>query len=139
MSKLERTLFYQLLVCATVLGVLGCGGSSEHVGVAGKVTLDGAPLEGVQVLFFQPNAGPERNFVAVTDAEGNYKLNSIRQDFTGVLPGSYTVTLTTAFAGPELKETDPMPPERVPPQFREQQFDVTAEGENTANFELTSN
>jgi len=48
------------------------------------------------------------------------------------------VTLTTAFAGPETKETDPIPREKVPPKFEKLKFDVPPEGTAEANFELTS-
>lgn len=133
-EKLVRT-----LTALCVLSLIGCGGGGEKlVGVSGKVTLDGAPLPKVRVLFYQPGAGPERNFMAVTDAEGNYTLETLRKEHQGAAPGKYQVTLSTAFLGPGQTEMDPIPPEKVPPKFRELDFEVPPAGTTEADFALTS-
>ena len=91
-----------------------------------------------KVLFYQPDAEPERNFVGETDAEGRFVLTTLRKERAGASPGKYVVTLTTAFAGPETLETDPLPREKIPPKFRTLQFEVPPAGTTAADFELTS-
>lgn len=119
--------------------LVGCGDSSGRVPVKGKVTLDGQPLEKVQVVFFVEGGGPETNFVAVTDSAGEFELKPLTQDGgAGVAPGKYQVTLSTAFAGPELLETDPIPPERVPRKFLRQEYEVPASGLEEIHFDLVS-
>lgn len=135
MIKVRRVLLGGRLLGAVLafLALAGCSGSSDLVPVSGKVTLNGSPLPAVRVVFYQPGAGPDRSFHAVTDAQGQYSLTTMQKDDKGVAPGQYTVTLTTAFADNEMQ---PIPKEQVPREFREQQFEVPPEGTTEANFEL---
>jgi hypothetical protein len=133
----SRGLWRLLPWLAAALAV-GCGGRSDLATLEGRITLDGEPLPAVQVVFYQPDAGPEKNFIGETDADGRFVLTTLRKEHQGAAPGKYQVTLTTAFAGPELLETDPLPRERVPPRFRKLEFEVPAGGTTEANFELTS-
>ena len=69
MSRLKRVFVVMLLILPT-----GCGGSGDmpDLGdVSGKVTLDGQPLVGVNVIF-HPSSG--RPAAAQTDSDGNYEL-----------------------------------------------------------------
>jgi len=115
----------------------GCQGGSS---VDGRVTLDGAPLEGVHVAFFPEGASVNDPtlFRGVTDAEGRYVLRNPVENKTGVPAGRYRVSLTTAVAGPNDDETKPLPPERVPAKLRDQKFDVPEGGTKEANFDLKS-
>jgi hypothetical protein len=120
------------------LALVSCSKGEGLVGVSGKVTLDGAPLPKCRVVFYQSDAGPEKNFMAITDAEGNYTLETLKREHEGAAPGKYQVTLSTAFATLEMIETDPIPPEKVPPQFRETEFEIPIGGTTSADFGLTS-
>ncbi|MGD9856121.1 MAG: carboxypeptidase regulatory-like domain-containing protein [Planctomycetaceae bacterium] len=64
-------------LCAAALALcLGCGGREfpELAPVAGTVTLDGQPLEGVLVSFYPMGGEGGRPGTDVTDAEGRYEL-----------------------------------------------------------------
>jgi hypothetical protein len=142
---------------AFILGIFiccaGCN-SGGGVDVSGVVTLDGQPLPGVQITFDRPELSPNENigYVGRTDAEGRYSLRPILGEGSGVPPGKYRVSLTTAVADPSAPPPPPPagrratiydespkpPPEKIPPKFRVQEFEVPADGTEEANFELKS-
>jgi hypothetical protein len=126
------------LILLTAATVAGCSGGTGAVPVEGRVTLDGKPFENVKVLFYVPGAGPETNYTAITDGDGRFKLTSLDGKQSGVLPGAYSVSLTTEYWAPDALETDPPPIERVAPELRDHEFEVTAEGTKKANIELSS-
>jgi hypothetical protein len=71
----------------------GCGDKGlVMVPVEGKVTLNGAPLEGADVVFRPENGRPS---FARTDAGGGYKLQYTRET-AGALCGKHKVSITTA-------------------------------------------
>jgi hypothetical protein len=142
---------------AFILGIFTCCagcGSGGGVDVSGIVTLDGQPLPGVHLTFDQPELPPNKNigYVGQTDAEGRYTLRPIMGDGSGVPPGKYRVSLTTAVADPSAPppprpagrratiydESPKPPPEKVPPTSRVQEFTVPADGTEEANFDLKS-
>jgi hypothetical protein len=125
------------------------------VDVSGVVTLDGQPLPGVHLTFDQPELSPNENvgYVAKTDAEGRYSLRPMMGEGSGVPPGKYRVSLTTAVADPSAPPprpkggratiydvSPPPPPEKIPPAYLggKLTFDVPAEGTEEANFDLKS-
>jgi hypothetical protein len=137
-------------LCVAVLGLIGlaCGGgcageASGLVPVEGTVTLDGHPLPRVQVMFDQPELSPNENkpYAGKTDDEGRYSLRSLMDNRAGAPPGHYRVSLTTAVAEPPYREDAPLPPERVPYQYRQGKlgYSVPEAGTKEANFNLTSN
>lgn len=76
-----------------LLLITGCGGEAEDLGepvaVSGKVTMDGKPAAGVEVLFNRTSEGGTgklREFVATTDAEGGFKMPA-------VFPADYRVMI----------------------------------------------
>lgn len=79
-----KTIKDGLLVVAVSLLTLqltGCGRVNDQpeLGqVTGTVTLDGAPLKGIEVVFFPDSGRPARG---KTDAEGKYELRYIREVF----------------------------------------------------------
>jgi len=83
-----------MLVGLTVLSVFGCSAekSLDTVPVSGRVTLDGAPVDGAKVVF-APASGGGSAASGVTDASGNYKLTTLDPD-DGALPGSYLVMIS---------------------------------------------
>ena len=133
----------------------GCGDRGDGVHVAGVVTLDGQPLPGAQVLFHQPELGPNENigYIGMTDAAGRYSLRPMMGEGSGVPPGEYHVSMTTALvdssapppqpgraATPFYPEERPTLPERIPPTYRTGNvtFPVPEDGTDAANFDLKS-
>jgi hypothetical protein len=76
------------VICAVAMvGLVGCGGGGEPapdlgapLEVGGKITMDGAPANGVNVTFarIDGDAPPDaRQFTATTDANGQYKFPKV--------------------------------------------------------------
>jgi hypothetical protein len=137
------------------LSASGCGSAGGGlVPVEGIVTLDGKPLADIQVMFDQPELGPKENigYTGRTNTEGRFTLRPTGKDETGAPPGKYRVSLTTyvdptAVAKPQsgvqqttifYPEAPPPPPERVPRAYRQQSFEVPADGTDQANFDMKS-
>lgn len=75
-----------------ILLISGCGGVSDQPelgDVSGKITMDGKPLIGVNILFI-PDSG--RPAGATTDAEGNYQLEYV-SGVSGTKLGSNRVVI----------------------------------------------
>ena len=84
-----------MLAGLTVLAVLGCETPTptlDTVPVSGKVTLDGAPVDGAKVVF-APASGGGTAASGVTDAGGRYKLTTLNPG-DGALAGSYLVMIS---------------------------------------------
>lgn len=84
-----------IVAVAAVLASGGCGKRGPAlIPVTGTVTLDGQPLEGVNVTFM-PVAGAEgEGGIAVTDASGKYELKQFRGTGKGTAAGEYRVTIS---------------------------------------------
>jgi len=145
------------ILAALVASCAGCGDGDGRVPVEGTITLDGQPLAGVHVLFDQPDLSPNENigYLGVTDESGRYELRPAMGEGSGVPPGEYRVSLTTAVAdrsappaqpprgrssSPFLPDVQPVLPERIPPAYRggKLTFTVPEDGTDTANFDLKS-
>jgi hypothetical protein len=87
---MARARFRPLLLVAALLPLPGCGGSSsdEGVTVTGRVTLDGAPLPGGQVVFEIANPAGQR--VGGIAEDGTYEVK-------GVPEGKVRVAVRTSF------------------------------------------
>jgi hypothetical protein len=83
-----------LLVCAAL--VWGCGGSDrpDTVPVSGKVTYQGNPVQGAQVVF-RAKEGGARNASGMTDPQGEYELTTFDTG-DGAALGTHVVTITKA-------------------------------------------
>lgn len=86
-SKISSVIGVLLLFCLT-----GCG--ERLCFVTGKVTLDGAPLADVNVMF--TTTTPEgKNAMGRTDANGVYTLQTLTNEVGGgTTKGNYTVTFS---------------------------------------------
>jgi hypothetical protein len=73
------------------LAALGCG-DGKPVRVQGKVTLDGAPLDGATVTFMS-SGDSMRPATGYTDQAGVFHLTSFKKD-DGAFPGEYRVLVT---------------------------------------------
>jgi hypothetical protein len=76
------------LAFVAVLGGAGCG---KTVGIKGKVTLDGQPVEGASVQFVPIGEGQPA--FGTTDASGVFTLSTFKQG-DGALKGEYKVTVS---------------------------------------------
>jgi len=110
------------------------------VGVTGKVTLDGQPLAGANVVFESPD---KRTARGLTDAEGKYAL-MYDSETPGALPGPKVVRITIADVGVEgggAGEGSAFTgKERLPARYNRQSkltADVSA-SQKTFDFELKS-
>ena len=128
----------RVMALALLTALIGCGPS--EIIIEGIVTLDGDPLEGVQVLFDQPDANNANGFAGRTDQDGHFSLKSVGEEISGDVAGTYRVSLTTAVLGRDALENTPMPPERIPKAYRNGKltFDVPEGGTTEANFDLQS-
>ena len=77
-------------ICALAVCLSGCGESRQLSEVSGIVTLDGKPLELVQVEFW-PSNGPRS--IGKTDAEGKFFLEVDDRTQKGAVPGKHKVAL----------------------------------------------
>jgi hypothetical protein len=120
-----------LVVTTTLILVAGgCGGSDRPpLGrCSGTVTIDGAPLSGV-IVIFQPEEG--RAAVATTDSEGRYEVM-----YVGGVKGSKVGPTNVMFAAP----TGGSPSHPIPPKYQGK-TDLNIEvmdGSNVFDFDLKS-
>jgi hypothetical protein len=101
-----------------VLTFSGCSGKSA-VKTAGIVTLDGQPLEGVEVTFHPED---EKGKVATgeTGSDGRFRL-STRNPFDGALPGKYKITVALSSKVGDGGEGAPMDrPDQMKKMMEEQ-------------------
>jgi hypothetical protein len=88
-----------LTACLFLTSAWGCGGEKgpSLVNVKGTVTLNGAPLEGAEVLF-SPDSSNKDGLVGndVSGPTGNYK--AMTQGRAGLVPGKYKVKVTKSSA-----------------------------------------
>jgi hypothetical protein len=159
-----------VLCCLTVgLLVAGCGPSSPGsiAPVSGKLTLDGKPLPGVEIVFSPlevegaSNPGPWS--AATTDAEGNYTmktrykengavigLNHVTMSYDDLEPGAME-ELHGELADAKSSEDEPekikaqiaelkkkLKGRAIIPASAERDYEVPPGGNKNLNFELTS-
>jgi hypothetical protein len=141
------------LGCFVLALSAGCGDESiRSQPVAGVVTLDGQPVEGATVTFSPLEQGRQDASFGRTDAEGRYRLRTVRgKAEDGTTPGEYAVVITKT----ELVETGKMlptpigtlvpqtkPKENVPLKYTDPTtsgFKATVvKGENTFDFHMKS-
>lgn len=89
------SLFVVIIQFASVLLIAGCSGAGGTIApVSGKVTMDGKPVAGLEVVFsplaVEGNSSPGPWSNAVTDADGSFKLKT-RHGKTGALIGKHEV------------------------------------------------
>lgn len=98
-NTMHRTLIHgigQSTALAVCLALCGCNGSPplpkmQTLPVTGKVTLDGTPLAGADVLFTVPD--PPATFFATTKDDGTYQLQAPEGSEAG-LKGRCNVTIS---------------------------------------------
>jgi len=91
---MPKTLF--LLLLPFVLFLSGCGERTklDVTAVRGTVTVDGRPMEGINVIFHPSDGGVITAFGS-TDAQGKYTLSSPSAPVgSGAVPGEYIPTFS---------------------------------------------
>ena len=110
-----------------VIVVAGCGKSGPEVApVSGRVTVDGQPMENVDVVF-QPEDARSPSY-GRTDKNGHYTLG-YKRGVEGALVGSHGVGISVSRElvrnPPQIKNTELR--REVKPGQNEFDFDVTSE------------
>ncbi len=122
--------FRLLIALFVTASFAGCGGSSDmpELGdVSGKVTMDGEPVAGINILF-TPEMG--RPAGGVTESDGSYKLVYL-DGYSGCKIGPAKVTFDWS---PGVE-----PPVTVPAKYMEEGFSVEVKaGSNELNFPMDS-
>ena len=149
--------FLALMILLATVCCPGCqgGGLPGLVPCHGVVTLDGNPIEGATVMLIPGNSDATlRNAIGVTDAAGKFRMTTLKEN-DGVMPGTYTVTVTKQEKSGEvivLPEIDSETGERItfepsvnrlPAVYENQmksplEITVPKGGVKTAAFELKS-
>jgi len=115
--KEDKVKFGLRIVGLLLVGILtGCGGrqadygSLNLVNVSGKVTLNGEPLAGVNVLFEDEQGSYS---FGTTDENGEYSLE-FNSEKSGCTPGKKKVRITTGPLGDDVDsgEIDPDAPKK---------------------------
>lgn len=117
----------------------GCGDSQPTL--TGVVTLDGAPLANGNISFLPAGEGAGASATIGPDGAYDVRTGSVR----GLAPGEYVVTVSAN--GPPITKRGsdlPLPGKLLTPKkystSRTSDLRATVQpGENTLNFELTSN
>lgn len=132
------------VACAAILTAVGCSSrpaDQPPLGrVRGKVTMNGQPLPGVDVVF-APDKG--RPSVATTDQVGRYDLSYINTT-KGAKVGPHKVFIRPAETSPDEVSGDglkPAAPRPAVPAKYNKKSELTAEvkaGSNTIDFALES-
>ncbi|PQO44640.1 carboxypeptidase-like regulatory domain-containing protein [Blastopirellula marina] len=122
--------------------LVGCGnGDLPPVGeVHGQVMLNGAPVDGCQVMFEPVDGG--RSSTAMTDADGQYVLR-YNGNAAGALLGQHKVRLITARGArrdDNGRVIDPGAKEKLPKEYNSETTQIVevTSGDNPINFDVVT-
>lgn len=131
------------LLVLLIAGAVGCGKGSgvETAPVSGVVTLNGQPLGQAKVSFMPATSDLNApGSVGITDDQGKYSLKVVTTNESGAMVGKHRVRITAAQDSAAEDDDETLVfDEPVPARYNSQselEFDVTASGSTTANFEL---
>jgi hypothetical protein len=138
----KRQVFVAACVAA-LLSIVGCSGAPEQVGVSGKVTFDGTPVEDGQIEFEPQGAGGRMAFAMISG--GQYATAQER----GIQPGKYLVRITASRPTGKAAEQDSFNRDAtavvneqfIPAKYNsasDLQIEIGAAGAATHDFALTS-
>ncbi|MCA9083103.1 MAG: carboxypeptidase regulatory-like domain-containing protein [Planctomycetaceae bacterium] len=155
---------YRYITAVALMAALGCGNSADAppepvFPVSGKVTLNGEPVVGADVVFI--NTEKKRSAFGRTDNAGEYRLTTFSSN-DGAVEGKAVVTVTKYVAAapeapqPDIESEDYEPPgfggaeeevveapkSEVPEKYSSDQTSglvavVSANGENRVDFDLS--
>jgi hypothetical protein len=96
------TLLFVSVFCLVIFN--GCGDSTSISGLVpanGKVTLDGAPVGDVNIVFMpMPGSASNRYATAVSKSDGTFQMQT--NNSAGVLPGKYSITFSKKTVTPKV-------------------------------------
>lgn len=130
----------------------GCSSEYPVAPVSGRITMDGQPLAGANVLFqpyhptgnaqVQLEGGRGMGSYAVTDDDGRFALKLLENDRTGAAVGHHRVQISIAIDDPADDAGPGAMANKVPERYwgpdTELTIEVPSAGSTEANFELTS-
>ncbi|MDO5553001.1 MAG: carboxypeptidase-like regulatory domain-containing protein [Planctomycetia bacterium] len=141
------------LCCFMLACILsGCGNEFDLQNIKGTVTLDGAPVKGVSVMFAAID-GQGRDCGGYTDANGTFTMtSSVGKGGDGTSPGRYKVYFQKMVPVTDLPNGDPRKTqmaiaqsamvESLPEKYLDKdssEFEVeVVKGRNQFTFDLTS-
>jgi len=129
----RRASILRLGACGAAIFCLGCGGT---VPLEGVITLDGKPLPKAHVVLSPVDRAVDGPFVADTDSDGRFSLGAIGRPSSGVRPGTYRLSISTAFS---MDSDAPPPKELVPARYvRGVDYEVGAGGDAGVTIALDS-
>ncbi|HEY1067041.1 MAG TPA: hypothetical protein VGE52_13050 [Pirellulales bacterium] len=143
-----------LLLALAVTALVGCSGDDRprRVPVTGKVTYNGKPVVGADVVFRNDKA--PRSSYGKTDSDGKFVLTTY-DDADGAIPGMHVVTIikmanapkpVTDLTSPEyasaMKQMQAAPKSEIPTKYSDPQSQaitktVAPTGENHFDIDLT--
>lgn len=156
-SATYRSILSVLGLMAIAL-TIGCGDTTvqddrpERAKVSGKITLDGAPVEGATIRL-EAKTGSQQGAIGVSEADGTFVLTTYSSG-DGVLPGTYMVIATkTKIEGmlsdeeaneyngrgeeiPEPTKTELLPAKYATAKTTDIEISVALGEENTLNLDL---
>jgi hypothetical protein len=100
----------RIAICLPILGLtllVGC--APQPVAVSGSVTLDGKPLDNVNLGFTPADGGSHA--IATTDEEGKFAVDR------GLLPGEYKVAVVANPPPFDFRRKAPRAPSPVPAKY----------------------
>jgi hypothetical protein len=129
-----------LIVWIAGAATVGC--HSDVVPVSGRVTLNGKPLAGADVIF-QPRGNSKEprpagtGSTGHTDEEGRFSLRMVEPNKAGAVVGDHVVTIATSTDAPATATVKGSP---IPHVWRDgsRQFRVPPGGTTKANFDITA-
>ena len=138
MDRIRKPISRLVLILALGL-CMGCG----RTRIEGRVTLDGEPVDGGTISFFQ-GSGPGSDKGNSAIMAGKYEIAGDRA--RNLTPGTYTVQihwiqkLAKAGANPANVDTSPAVKELIPPKYNSKSTltkEITS-GTNKVDFDLQS-
>ena len=98
---MNKALFAFVALCSLALTAVGCGPRNTFgvVDVTGKITVDGAPVEGIVVTMspvnpIQADGTSQRPASGLTQADGTFRVVTPGAKMAGVMPGEYALTFS---------------------------------------------
>jgi hypothetical protein len=132
-----------LLVISVLVALSGCGPHSDRLPVSGKITLDGAPIDGGAIRF--SSRGEKKISSGAAVNRGQYSIPAEK----GLPPGTYRIEISApdmsgqmiAARTPDGRPAGLAPAERVPDEYNsdsKKTVEVVAAGDNHFDFDIVT-